>query len=271
MEGRFLGLVVLAAACASSVTSVAAAEPQASLDTSVAVTPKPVDQPTVTSTGQSRIVDLSKRRGFTFYPSTPSLYAFRLAVGAYYDAIDPAVMYGFNIRAPQATVDARYGLGAGWSLKGHLNTMFVTNELLLGGGYGVHAGKWAFEGDFTAGVYAGKLAQFGFDALFLAPEYRPEITVGYELGDVALSFRASLLLMGPDRVRVGELWGGLDNSNAFVGHSEMLYVENLTRSDGIWYFGLGAMTTRSYYALWILLPDTPGLFTYPRVVAGYEF
>ena len=209
-------------------------------------------------------------RGFSFYPSRPRLGGFRFAIGAFYDAIDPSVMYGFNVRVPQLTLDARYGLGRGWSLKGHLNSMLVTTELLFGGSYAVRAGDWSLEGTASVGIYAGKLAHFAFDALFLSPEYRPELTIGYDFGHIAVSLRGSLLLMGPERVRVGDVWGGLDNASLFAGHSEMLFVENTTRSDSVWYFGLGAMTTRSYYALWVLLPDSPGLFTYPRVVAGYE-
>jgi hypothetical protein len=77
--------------------------------------------------------------------------------------------------------------------------------------------------------------------------------------------------MGPERANVGGVWGGLDNSSAFVGHSEMLYVENPTRSRSVWYFGAGVLTTRAYYAFWVLFPDSPGLYTYPRIVAGYEY
>ena len=124
----------------------------------------------------------------------------------------------------------------------------------------------------SLGVYAGKLAQLAFDAVMVAPEYRPELTIGYDLNDsVALSLKGSVLLMGPEQVRVGEVWGGLDNSNAFVGHSEMLYVENTTTSGSVWYFALGAMTTRAYYQLWLLFPDSPGLYTYARTTVGYEF
>jgi hypothetical protein len=169
------------------------------------------------------------------------------------------------------SVDARFGVGDGWSLKGHFNSMFITTELLLGASYAGHFGKWSLEGTFTAGVYMGKLGQAGFDVVLLSPEYRPELALGYELGTVALTLRGSVMLMGPETVRVGDTWGGLDNSNAFVGHSEMLFVENTTKSNGVWYFGVGSMTTRAYYAMWLLFPDSPALFTYPRVVAGYEF
>ena len=267
----------------------AEAAPSASLDPSVSLTqpaaasPAPVgaappaDQagPTIhpdLDQGLSKIQQVA-RKGFTFFPSVQDPGAFRFTLGAYYDAIDPSVVYGFNVRVPQVSLDARYGLGDGWSLKGHFNSMLITTELLFGASYAWHAGKkWSLEGTFTAGVYLGKLGQAGFDVVLLSPEYRPELALGYELHkSVALTLRGTVMLMGPETLRVGDSWGSLDNSNAFVGHSEMLFVENTTSGNGVWYFGAGAMTTRAYYAMWLLFPDSPALFTYPRVVAGYEF
>jgi hypothetical protein len=231
----------------------------------------PVSAETPSLTEETRVNQESLGRGFLFYPSRPRAQAFRIGIGAFYDAIDPAVMYGFTVRTPQFTVDARYGLGDGWSLKGHFNTMLVTTEMLLGGSYTWQAKRWSLEAAASAGAYYGMLNQGAFDAALISAEFRPELALGYDFGNIALSLRGSLLVMGPERVRIGGIWAGLDNSNAFVGHSEMLYVENTTESHGIWYFGLGAMTTRSYYQFWVLFPDTPGLYTYPRMVAGYEF
>jgi hypothetical protein len=264
MERRGLRVGTFVAALASTFTSSSHAVETVTIDAQT------LDQPSslVVPTSVER---QATNRGFTFHPSTPRLGGFRFALGALFDAIDPAVMYGYNVRVPQIVLDARYGLGKGWSLKGHFNSMFVTTELLFGGSYAWRSGAWSFEGSASVGIYVGKLAHFGFDALVLAPEYRPEITLGYDFGHIAASLRASLLLMGPDRVRVGDVWAGLDNSNLFAGHSEMLYVENTTRSDSVWYFGAGLLTTRAFYALWLLFPDSPGLYTYPRVVAGYEF
>lgn len=280
------GLVGAAAAgLVFSRAAIAGAEPVASLDPSVSLTqpaapaapaaPASGDKATPSlnlppDVGLSRIQQVAKK-GFTFFPSVQDAGKFRLAVGAYYDAIDPSVVYGFNVRVPQVSVDARFGLGDGWSLKGHFNSMLITTELLLGASYAGHFGKWSLEGTFTAGVYMGKLGQAGFDVVLLSPEYRPELALGYELGPVALTLRGSVMLMGPETLRVGDTWGGLDNSHAFVGHSEMLFVENTTQSNSVWYFGVGSMTTRAYYAMWLLFPDSPALFTYPRVVAGYEF
>jgi len=219
----------------------------------------------------SSVATQAERQGFAFHPSTTQPGAFRLALGAYYDAIDPAVMYGMSFRLPQFSMDARYGLGQGWSLKGHLNTMFVVTELLFGGSYAKRFERWSWEASLTAGIFIGKLGQFGFDSLLLSPEVRPEVAIGYDMGKIALTLRGSLILMGAERVKVGEVWGELDNDNLFVGHSEMLYVENTTSDDSIWYFGAGVMTTRAFYALWVLFPDSPSLYTYPRLVAGYEF
>jgi hypothetical protein len=271
MGGRCWTIGTLATGFASTFfSSVGLAQSSAPPEHAGTPAPAAVDEP-VSSESASSVRRQATQRGFIFHPSTPVSGGFRFALGAFYDAIDPQVMYGFNVRVPQITLDARLGLGSGWSLKGHFNSMFVTTELLLGGAYGWRAGSWSFEGAASVGVYFGKLGQLGFDSVFIAPQYRPELTIGYDFGSIALALRGSVLLMGPERVRVGEVWGGLDNANVFVGHSEMLFVENTTRSDSIWYFGLGAMTTRSYYALWVLLPDSPALFTYARVAAGYEF
>jgi hypothetical protein len=280
----YRGLIGIAGgALVLSRAAAAGAEPVASIDPSVSLAPPATkasptpatDQATpslnsLPDAGLSRIQQVAKK-GFTFFPSIQDAGSFRLAVGAHYDAIDPAVVYGFNVRVPQVSVDARFGLGDGWSLKGHFNSMLITTELLLGASYAGHFGKWSLEGSFTAGAYLGKLGQAGFDVVLLSPEYRPEVALGYELGSIALTLRGSIMLMGPETLRVGDTWGGLDNSHAFVGHSEMLFVENTTQSNGVWYFGVGSMTTRAYYALWLLFPDSPALFTYPRVVAGYEF
>lgn len=229
------------------------------------------DDVALASPSRTPVAAQAAERGFAFYPSTPRLHGFRFALGGYYDAIDPQVMYGFNVRLPQISLDARYGLGRGFSLVGHFNSMLVVNELLVGASYAHRIERWSIGVSASAGIYVGKLAQFAFDAVLFAPEYRPELSIGHDFGDIAVSFRETLLLMGSERVRVGDVWGGLDNSSLFAGHSEMVFVENTTSTDGVWYFGAGAMTTRAYYALWVLFPDSPALFTYPRVVAGYEF
>jgi hypothetical protein len=217
------------------------------------------------------VLEVAEGRGFTFYPSEPPSGAFRLAIGGSFDAVDPQVMYGYRLRIPQFSLDARLGLSNGWSLRGHLNTMLVSNELLVGGSYATHVGRWSLEASASVGVFLGKLGSFGFNALLIAPQYRPELAVGHDFGDIAVTLRGSLLLMGPERVQVGDVWGGLDNDSLFAGHSEMLYVENVIQDGSLWYFGLGLLTTRAYYQMWLLFPDSPALFTYPRIAGGYEF
>ena len=255
----------IAAACFSLVARSAQAEspnPPAALSEVTAAPPA----------GESEVTRIATGKGFIFHPSEPQAGKFRFAIGGLYDAVDPAVMYGMDLRVPRLTMDARLGLGSGWSLKGHLDTMVVTNEILLGGAYGWHSGRWSLEGALSAGVLLGKLEQFAFNAIFIAPQYRPEVTIGYEIADgVSLSLRGAVLLAGPERAQVGDIWGGFDNANIFLGHTETILVENTTSKGSVWYFGFGAQTTRAYYQLWLLFPDSPGLYTYARVMGGYEF
>src|SRR5687768_16082466 len=103
------------------------------------------DSVLASSPSNTRVAEQAAERGFAFYPSTPRLHGFRFALGGYYDAIDPQEMYGFNLRLPQLSLDARYGLGRGFSLKGHFNSMLVVNELLVGGSYAHAVDRWSFE------------------------------------------------------------------------------------------------------------------------------
>lgn len=267
-----LALAALITTLGVCFASTALAE-QAAMDPGAAAASSPtVASPEAASPEQDTPVKRqSVGRGFAFGPSRPEANGFRLGLGVLFDAVDPQVMYGFYVRVPQITLDARYGLGSGWSLKGHLNTILVINELTLGVGYTWQFGRLSLEASASAGIYYGRLGQLGFDAQFIAGEYRPELALGWDLGDVMLSLRGSLILMGPQRASVGELWGGFDNADAFAGHSEMLYVENTTAGNHLWYLGIGSMTTLAYYQLWLLFPDSPAYYTYPRLVAGYEF
>jgi hypothetical protein len=259
----------IAAACVSLLARDALAE---ATNEPTAAPQNAPSETAVAPTGETEIIRVATGKGFIFHPSEPQGGKFRFAVGGQYDAVDPAVMYGMNYRLPRVTVDARLGLGDGWSLKGHFDSMLVTTELLLGGAYGWHSGRWSLEGAASVGILFGKLNQVGFDSVFIAPQYRPEVTLGYEIAEgVSISLRGSLLLAGPTQARVGDTWGGFDNSNIFVGHGEMLFVENTTTKGSVWYFAFGAYTTRAYYQLWLLFPDSPGLYTYARVAAGYEF
>lgn len=258
-RAKYLGLAVGLASAVALCPSANAAEAALS-----AATP--------TARGVKSVEEVANQKGFLYYPSTPPAGRMRFSLGATYDAIDPAVMYGMSIRFPQLALDFQDSLGKGFLFKAHINTMLITNEALVGVGYNWHgASPWSFGAAVNAGVFLGKLSGLGFDALTIGAEYRPELTLGYSLGDIALSLRGSLILIGPERARVGDLWGGFDNNQLFTGHSEILYVENTTRSGSVWYFGAGAMTTRAHYAFWLLFPDSPGLYTYPRVVAGYEY
>jgi hypothetical protein len=216
-------------------------------------------------------VQAVERQGFVFHPSVQRAMAFRLAVGVNYDAIDPAVLASKNANVPQLTVDARAGIGRGWSIKGHLNSKLLSSELLLGASYALRAGSWSLEGTLGAGAYLGTLHELDFDVLFLWCEYRPELSVGQAFGNMAISARGTLILRGPQSMRLSGATGQFDDADALVGHSEMLLVENTTGSNAVWYFGAGVMTARAYYAFWLPFPDVPGFYTYPRLVAGYEF
>ncbi len=127
------------------------------------------------SSGVKSVEEVANQKGFLYYPSAPPAGKMRFSLGATYDAIDPAVMYGMSIRFPQLALDFQDSLGKGFLFKAHINSMLITNEALVGIGYNWHgSGPWSFGGAISAGLFLGKLGKFGFDALTIGAEYRPE-------------------------------------------------------------------------------------------------
>src|SRR5690242_6382388 len=119
-RGWTIGTLVIGFASTSAMP-VVLAQSSATSESTGRVPPAVLDE--ATSLGKTSSVQRQATgRGFIFHPSTPESGGFRFALGALYDAIDPEVMYGFNVRVPQLTADARLGLGSGWSLKGHFNS-----------------------------------------------------------------------------------------------------------------------------------------------------
>jgi hypothetical protein len=210
-------------------------------------------------------------RGTIFHPSRQELGTFRLGVGALYDAIDPDAMFGFEFRFPHVSADARFGLGKGFSLTGHFDTVLVINELTAGAGWSQYFGPWSLEVGLEAGLFFGTLNEFGFSASYLAPMYVPRIVGGHSWKDIALSLSLDAMMTFTQVVTVGDVTEQVGDNVSFLGARATLTVENKMERGGIWYYGVAAMATKSYYQVWILLPDSPETLAYVRLLAGYEF
>jgi hypothetical protein len=210
-------------------------------------------------------------RGTLFHPSRQAPGVLRLGLGILFDAVDPQAMYGFELRVPHVALDARYGLGSGFSLTGHLDTVLVMNELTAGAGWSQYWGPWSLELGLEAGVYYGTLNEFGFKASYTAPMYVPRVVAGHSWKDLALALSVDAMMTFTQVVTVGDITERVGNDSSFLGARATLTVENKLERGGVWYYGIAAMFTKSYYQVWILLPDSPEVLAYARVMAGYEF
>jgi hypothetical protein len=206
-----------------------------------------------------------------FHPLAPSFARGRFALGMQFDAVDPSVVYGMEPRVPQFTFDGKFGLGKSWSLEGHVNTLVVANEILVGVGHSIGEAPVRLELALLAGMSLGFLNNFGFEATYFAPQLRPQVTLGFESFDTFFSLQGALMLGYPHTASVGDVTAQLDVPGPLLGVSGLLCVENRIPNHGVWYFGGGVVSARAFYQIWLLFPDAPGFTTYPRLVAGYEF
>jgi hypothetical protein len=206
-----------------------------------------------------------------FQPSRPTLGQWSLGVGMLYDAIDPQVVYGMTTRVPQFQFDLRVGLGKGWSWLAHCNTIVVLNELTTGPAFTVERGRFSVQLSAQLGAYLGFLEGFGFASFYTTALARPAVTFGYDLDPLFVSLRGDVILGSPEFASVGGTTSTLADKGAFAGYGFTLNFENRLGNGDSWFFGGALLTTRSSYQLWVLFPDSQGLFSYPRIFAGYEF
>lgn len=195
-----------------------------------------------------------------------------IALGGVVDAIDPRAAAGVSVRVPQFAFDARLGLGKGWSVVAHLNTILAINELDLGASF-----AFPIFGDlrgllqFQAGVFVGMLGGFGFESLVVAPQFRPLVGVSLPAGNHRWSLRGEVVFSGPYSATLGDTSSTLATPPPVANWNVGLLLENLMRNDRLWYAGLVLMASTASYQNWLLFPDTSYYDVYPRVMGGYEF
>jgi hypothetical protein len=230
-------------------------------------------QQTGQQTGQQpKQEPMQRGRGPLYHPDGPGDGAWRVSLGGLWDAIDPSAVDGYKLAIPQLLTDARYQVGSGISILGHLNTVIVSNQLEVGAAWQVPThGRVTVMASVTGGAFFGRLGQFGFDAWMAAPIVKPGITLGYPLGDVMLSLRLDAMFSLFQYVSVGDTSLTIDEFNHFTAGSLSFTVENMLQRGGVWFYGGALMASRAYYQAWVLFSDDPSLYFYPRIFGGYEF
>jgi hypothetical protein len=195
-----------------------------------------------------------------------------VGLGGVLDAVDPRAAAGATVRVPQFTADGRFGLGHGWSVVAHLNTILAINELDVGASWAFPiAGNLRGLVQLQAGMFLGMLGQFGFDSHLIVPQYRPLVGVSLPMGTIRWSLRTEVVFAGPYFAEVGDTATRLATPPPVANWNVTLIMENLMKNDRLWYVGLGIMGSTASYQNWLLFPDTKRYDYYPRLSVGYEF
>lgn len=221
--------------------------------------------------GQVPVQDLV-RRDSIFDAGSGVRGQFTLAIGGLADALDPRAAAGASLSVPQFTSDARFGLGTGWSLVLHLNTILAINELTVGVNRSFPlVGTLRGLAQFQTGISLGMLGGFGFETTVMAPEFRPLVGVSLPVGSMRWSIRGELVFAGPYVATLGEVTDTLATPPPLANWNIALVLENVLQNNHLWYAGLVMMASTATYQNWLLFPDTSHYDYYPRMVGGYEF
>jgi hypothetical protein len=210
-------------------------------------------------------------RGLTFFPDGPGKGKDRWAVG------------GKWMISPLFTASYLRGLGSGFSVGADLETIFIFNQLNVGG-------EWAFRaGPFSFGLTAGFGAYFGalgkaliettsFNSTGWGVQFLPGAKAGLQVSKdswLTLQYQAYLSLY--QAVNLGGMTLS-PNAAAYQGFGLSAIVEYSPTKSGVIYYGASIYNTAANYPMFFNVEATPSsepfnntMIWYLGVLAGYEF
>jgi hypothetical protein len=175
-----------------------------------------------------------------------------------------------SIRWPLFTLEAHYGLPENFILNGRINTLIITNHLLLGG-------KWVYSPyervhlsvGYDIAYWFGQLKQYGFNNTAHGWINYPNLTVGYDFGKVALSVKGELNIVTSmtsyaDDIEVST------NKNFFNGGSFTFYIEQPLWKNTTVSLAYRANFLKFYYPEWLLFPTINQFYFIPELEVGFR-
>jgi hypothetical protein len=203
-----------------------------------------------------------------YFPESPGSGEWRTAFGVV--MIKPAkeITEEATLRAPAFDLHALYGLPEGFAVDGRVLSQILQNHFSLGP-------RWAHKfGPLHAGLgydvayWFGALDVGGMDSRANGWINYPNVTVGYDFGDVQVSLRADAILTTAYNSWVGDSQVSTD-VNTFSGMSYALMIEQPFWKQTSMTLGFRATYTKFHWMMWSLYSTFDRYLFYPEIIIGF--
>ncbi len=173
-----------------------------------------------------------------------------------------------QVRWPAFDYHTLYGLPSGFSLDGRAAVQVLQNRLSAGPRWGSTVGPVSFSVGYDQAFWFGFLDVGGFDSKAHGWEGSPNLSLGYRIGDVAMTLKGEALIEYSIQTYQGDLEVST-NTNRFIGWAFTFAMEQPFYKDQYLTLGFRAMYSKFYWETWSLFATFDRYLFYPEIIVGF--
>jgi hypothetical protein len=171
-------------------------------------------------------------------------------------------------KAPLFGYSAVYGLPKNFGLDANLRTNIITWQFSLGAKWNYTINRFSFAVGYDLAFMLGQLKKFGFDSRVNAWISYPNLTIGYELNDVALSLKGEAMIITFYKEYADDIEVGRDK-NLYSGFALSAVVEQPFWKNTYFTLSLKLNYVKFYYPTWAAYSRFDRYYWIPELVMGF--
>ena len=206
-------------------------------------------------------VDIGKES--IYFPHHYGKYKLQTGLGFYFTKL-PYDWVENAMQAPLIDLQLTFGLPAGFSLQGSLNTVVVSNQVTVGARWNYIHRNFSFNLGWDIGYVLGMMNIGGFKNTAMMLNQYPNFSVGFKSRTLAFTFKGEAVIIGWNEMKTGEDLMS-SSQNIFDGITFGIYMEQRIFKKKILVIGIKDSYVKYYWPAWMIFPTWDRYYHIPEL------
>ena len=215
----------------------------------------------LTAQKESPPIDIGKES--MYFPHHYQKYKLQTGLGFYFTKL-PYDWVENALEAPLIDLQLTFGLPAGFSLAGSVNTVVVSNQLTLGAKWNYIHRNFSFNLGYDLGYQLGIMNIAGFKNTGMSLIHYPNLSIGFKTKTLAFTFKSEAVVIAWGQMKTGE-----DlltrNTNFFDGFTAAIYMEQRIFRKKILVIGIKDNYLKYYWPAWMVFSTFDRYYHIPEL------
>lgn len=198
-----------------------------------------------------------------YFPHHFEKYKVQTGLGFYFTKL-PYDWVENALQAPLIDLRLTFGLPAGFSLEGSVNTVVVSNQVTLGARWNYIHRNFSFNLGYDLGYTLGMMNIAGFKNTGMALIHYPNLSVGFKTKSLAFTFKGEAVVIAWGQMKTGE-----DlitrQANFFDGVTAAVYMEQRIFRKKILVIGIKDNYLKYYWPAWMVFSTFDRYYHIPEL------